>query len=59
MIAIDFNFKNKYIVEHLQKNSILIHTCGENSVRLLPSFVINEEDIDHFIEKIDEYLNII
>lgn len=57
MIAIDFNFKNQYIVEHLQKNKILTHTCGENSVRLLPSFVINEEDIDHFIEKVEEYLN--
>ncbi len=57
MIAIDFNFKNLLIVEYLQKQGILVHTCGENSVRLLPSFVINKKDIDIFIENVKEYLN--
>ena len=52
MIAIDL--ENKELVpkflNNLTNNGIIVLLCGDNSIRLLPPLIINDEEINIFLE---------
>jgi Ornithine/acetylornithine aminotransferase len=52
MVAIEFNIIVNEIIRGLQNNFILALKSGLNILRLLPSYKINEKDINEFKEKI-------
>ncbi len=57
---ISFDFKTKQLrdnfIEECFKNKLLINKSGERTVRLRPNLALNDDEIDHFLEKINFYL---
>jgi 4-aminobutyrate aminotransferase/(S)-3-amino-2-methylpropionate transaminase len=50
-IAFDVKDNNKFADKMLQEK-VLLGTCGENSVRLRPSLIFNEEHAELLLTKI-------
>ncbi len=47
----------KPIVKGLLDEGVIVVTAGENVVRMLPPFIIDEANVDEFIEKLKKVLN--
>lgn len=56
MQGLVFNQDVKPIVKELLNEGVIVVTAGENVLRMLPPFIINEENIDEFIEKLKKIL---
>lgn len=56
MQGLVFNQDVKPIVKELLNEGVIVVTAGENVLRMLPPFIINEENIDEFIGKLKKIL---
>lgn len=56
MIGIEMNQPGLPIVERLMARGVLVNCTNENVIRLLPPFIITNDEIDLFISKFDEVL---
>lgn len=53
MIGIELNFAGQTVMQKMMGEGVLVNCTNENVIRLLPPFIITEDDIDLFIEKFD------
>ncbi|MCD7894367.1 MAG: aspartate aminotransferase family protein [Erysipelotrichaceae bacterium] len=56
MQGLVINGSAKPIVKGLLDEGVIVVTAGENVVRMLPPFIINEANVDEFIEKLKKVL---
>lgn len=56
MIGVEMHFPAQVIVDKLMQEGVLVNCTNENVIRLLPPYIITEEDINLFIEKFDKVL---
>jgi len=56
MIGIELAFDGSEVVQKLLKENILVNCTNQNVIRLLPPYIINEADIDMFIEKFEKVI---
>lgn len=54
MIGIELSSPGQPVVEKMMNKGVLVNCTNENVIRLLPPYVIEESDIDLFIEKFEE-----
>ncbi|MGC9021359.1 MAG: aspartate aminotransferase family protein [Candidatus Methanodesulfokora sp.] len=52
MIGIDLRFDPKPVLEHLQQSGILALKAGTTVIRLLPPYLINDNDIDFIVSSL-------
>lgn len=57
MIGIEVKDKRTEIIKELQKNFILVIPAGENTIRLLPPYIITFEQLNYFLEVFKKILN--
>ena len=59
MIGIDLINKNKAnnLLNDLTNNGIIVLLCGDNSIRLLPPLIINDEEINYFLNVFNDSIN--
>jgi acetylornithine/N-succinyldiaminopimelate aminotransferase len=57
MLGIEMNFPAQQIVEKLMDEGVLVNCTNDNVIRLLPPYIITDEDISLFIEKFDKVLS--
>ncbi len=56
MIGIELNSPGQPFVEMMMQKSVLVNCTNDNVIRLLPPYVIEENDIDAFIERFSDCL---
>ena len=56
MLGVELNFPAQSVVEKLMSRGILVNCTNENVIRLLPPYIINNSDINLFIEEFDNSL---
>jgi acetylornithine/N-succinyldiaminopimelate aminotransferase len=57
MIGIELHFEGEPLVKKLIEDGVLVNSTNGNVIRLLPPFIITEDDINFFIEKFDKALS--
>jgi acetylornithine/N-succinyldiaminopimelate aminotransferase len=57
MVGIEFNFNCSLILKFCQESGLLLNICGENTIRLLPPFIINESDVDFTVQTISNFFH--
>ncbi|MEM0362030.1 MAG: aspartate aminotransferase family protein [Sulfolobales archaeon] len=57
MVGVELRFDPKNVIECLQRNGILALKAGTTVVRLLPPYLINEEDINMLVSVMSRCLN--
>ena len=59
MVGVEFksNLSAKKIAAELLEAGIVVGTAGENVLRLLPPFIISEEEIELFIKEFSYIIN--
>lgn len=56
MIGIELNFAGQGVMQKMMTEGVLVNCTNDNVIRLLPPYIITEEDIALFIEKFDKVL---
>jgi len=57
MIGAELTFPGEQVLQELMNRNILVNCTNENVIRLLPPYIISEEEINQFINSVDETLN--
>ncbi|MEM0453788.1 MAG: aspartate aminotransferase family protein [Sulfolobales archaeon] len=57
MIGVELRFDPKNVIECLQRNGVLALKAGTTVVRMLPPYLINDEDIRNLVSSISRCLN--
>jgi acetylornithine/N-succinyldiaminopimelate aminotransferase len=57
MIGVELSIECSEIVRELLNKGVIANCTSNNVVRLLPPLIINESEVDFFIEKFDEVLS--
>lgn len=55
-LSIDERVKVADIIKEVQKNALIIISCGKNDLRFLPPLIINSQHIDEMHEKLSQSL---
>ncbi|MCC7158460.1 MAG: aminotransferase class III-fold pyridoxal phosphate-dependent enzyme, partial [Ignavibacteria bacterium] len=54
MIGIELNSPGQLVVEKMMQKEVLVNCTNENVIRLLPPYIIAENDIDLFIDRFSD-----
>lgn len=57
MLGIEMNYPAQQIVEKMMSEGILVNCTNENVIRLLPPYILSEEDIIYFAERFEKVLS--
>ena len=59
MLGIELNIQGQLVVDELMMRNVLVNCTNENVIRLLPPYVITENEIEIFCDKFDEVISLL
>ena len=59
MLGIELNLQGQLVIGELMKRNVLVNCTNENVIRLLPPYVITENEIEIFCDKFDEVISLL
>jgi predicted acetylornithine/succinylornithine family transaminase len=59
MLGVELTSPGQNVVDELMKRNVLVNCTNENVIRLLPPYIITNEEIDLFCSKFEEVISIL